>query len=412
MSSSGVICLLLLFGLGALLRPCSAEEAGPGALTIKQAVDYALARQPSLRAAEASEAGEQAGLEYSRANYLPEFDLSAQETRATANNVPGLFLNMPDFPVIEENKNGGVFGSNAWNSQTSLFVSKDVAELLREMALVDVALARRERATAGLDADRLIVAFAAADAFMGEVAAGEMVTAAKAGVERTRAFAVAVKGRVNSGLRPGATHRGPMREVALALNQEILAEQAGRIARVKLVEALGGIDDSVKLVTGKLLETPANALLPHHVSPIDPFLREALADISAARASKQAARFEYLPRVDLVAGIFQRDSGFTIGAVPGPGNGLLPNATNWAAGVVVTVPIKGLFEARADVHAQAANEELTKARCDQATLAIQKQIDGASAILDGARRIAANTPAELAAARATQLQNTARYRAG
>jgi hypothetical protein len=33
-------------------------------------------------------------------------DLSAQETRATANNVPGLFLLMPGFPTIEENKNG------------------------------------------------------------------------------------------------------------------------------------------------------------------------------------------------------------------------------------------------------------------------------------------------------------------
>jgi len=414
MISSGARCLLLVFVVGVILpRLCVADEPSPGALTIEQAVEYALARQPSLRAAGANEAREEAGLEYSRTNYLPGFDLSAQETRATANNVPGLFLTMPGFPVIEENKNGGVFGSSAWNSATSVFLSKDVAGLLREMALVDVALARRERAAAGLDADKLTVAFGAADTFISEVAAAETVTAAKAGVERARVFAVAVKGRVNSGLRPGADASRADAEVALALNQEISAEQAERVARATLVEALGGgIDSGVKVVSGRLLEMPAGAPVSKHASPVDPLLREALAEISAARASTRAAKFEYLPRVDVVAGIYQRDSGFSANANPGPGNGFVPNTTNWAAGVVVTVPIKALFQARADVHAQAANEQLAKAHYDQVTLAIQKQIDSARAILDGARRIAANTPAELAAARATQLQDTARYRGG
>ncbi|MBF6571746.1 MAG: TolC family protein [Candidatus Binataceae bacterium] len=414
MISSSTRCLLLLFVIGVILpRPCVAAERSPGTITIEQAVDYSLARQPSLRAAGAVEAGEEAGLEYSRANYLPEFDLSAQETRATANNVPGLFLTMPGFPIIEENKNGGVFGSSSWNSATSVFLSKDVAGLLREMALVDVALARRERATAGLDADKLTVAFGAANAFMGEVAAAETVRAARAGVERARVFAVAVKGRVNSGLRPGADASRADAEVALALNQEISAEQAERIARATLVEALGGrIDSGVKVASGRLLDMPATAPVVEHASPVDPFLHEALAEISAARASTRAAKFEYLPRVEVVAGIFQRDSGFSTNAVPGPGNGLVPNTTNWAAGVVVTIPIKGLFQARADVHAQTANEQLAKARYDQVTLAIQNQIDSASAILDGARQIAANTPAELAAAHATELQDTARYKGG
>lgn len=407
-----------LFLLAALLvfsatARCEENQPLPSPMTLEAAVNYALARQPSLRAAGAIEAGEEAGLEYSRANYLPEFDLSAQETRATANNVPGLFLTMPGFPVIEENKNGGVFGSSSWNSAASLFLSKDVAGLLREMALVDVALARRERATAGLDADKLTVAFGAADAFIGEVATAETVRAARAGVERARVFAVAVKGRVNSGLRPGADASRADAEVALALNQEISAEQAERIARATLVEALGGgIDSGIKVISGRLLDMPASAPVMEHASPVDPFLHEALAEISAARASTRAAKFEYLPRVDAVAGIFQRDSGFSANAVPGPGHGLVPNTTNWAAGVVVTLPIKGLFQARADVDAQAAKERLAAARYDQVSNAIQKQIDSARAILAGAREIAANTPSELAAASATQRQDTARYEGG
>jgi outer membrane protein len=392
---------------------CDDNQLLPSPLTLEGAVKYALARQPSSRVAGAIEAGEQAGLEYARTNYLPELDLSAQETRATANNVPGLFLLMPGFPTIEENKNGGKFGSSAWNSSTSLLLSKDVAGLLREMALVDVALAQRERATAGLGADKLTVAFGAADAFIGEVAAAETVRAAEAGVERARAFAVAVKGRASSGLRPGADASRADAEVAVALNQEISAQQAERVARATLVEALGGgIDSRVKVVRGRLLELPASAPVMEHASPVDPFLHEALADISAARASTRAAKFEYLPRVELVAGIFLRDSGFTVNATPGPGNGSVPNTTNWAAGVVVTLPIKGLFQARADVDAQGAKEQLAQARYDQVTIAIQKQIDSARAILAGARQIAANTPSELAAASATQRQDTARYQGG
>ncbi len=410
-------CFLFLLGAGAILpKPCVADEPAPVSFTLAQAVDYALAHHPGMRAARAVEAGTEAGVHRARADYLPEADLSWQETRATDNNVPGLFLTMPGFPVVEENKTGGVFGSPAWNSAASLFLSKDIAGLLREVALVDVSLARRERATAGLDAGMLEVAFAAADAFMGEVAAEQTVRAAQAAVDRARVFAVAVKGLVRSGLRPGADASRADAEVALALNQEIAAKQAERVARATLLEALGGgTHKRVTLMSGRLSEMPASARVEEQASPADPFLREALADISAARASERAARFQYLPRVDLVAGIFARDSGFTIapgGAVPGPGNGVVPNTTNWAVGVVVTVPLKGMFEAHADVEAQAANNELAKARYDQVALEIQKQIDSAHSILEAARQTAANTPAELAAARATQLQDSARYRGG
>src|SRR5262245_49938889 len=308
------VCFLLvsatLFAFSATAR-CEDIQPVPSSLTLEEAVEYALARQPSSRAARAIEMAEEAGVEYARTNYLPQLDLSAQETRATANNVPGLFLLTPGFPTIEENKNGGKFGTNAWNSSAALFLSKDVAGLLREMALVDVALAQRERATAGLAADKLTVAFGAADAFMSEVAAAETVRAAEAGVKRARVFAVAVKGRARSGLRPGADASRADAEVALALNQQISAEQAQRVARARLVEALGGVTDGgFKVVSGRLLELPASTPVMDHASPVDPFLHEALADISAARASTRAAEFEYLPRVELVAGIFSRDSGF------------------------------------------------------------------------------------------------------
>jgi outer membrane protein len=289
MISSWARWLLVLLGIGALLpRLCNADESAR--LTLEQAVSYALAHHPSMRVAAAIEAGSQAGVERSRAAYLPESDFSWQETRATANNVPGLFLNTPDFPVIEENQNGGFFGSPEWNSQTSLFLSKDVIGLLREMALADAALARRAQAAAGVDAGRLTVASAAADAFITAVAAAQTVRATRAGVARARAFAIAVKGLVNSGLRPGADASRAEAEVALALNQQISAEEAQRVARATLREALGGgIDSPMKLLSGRLPDLPPSLAVEEQASAADPFLREALADITAARASRRAA---------------------------------------------------------------------------------------------------------------------------
>ena len=102
MTSHSYFLLLFALLMSSATARCEENQPLPSPLTLEGAVKYALARQPSSRAAGAIEAGEEAGLKYARTNYLPELDLSAQETRATANNVPGLFLSVPGFPVIEE----------------------------------------------------------------------------------------------------------------------------------------------------------------------------------------------------------------------------------------------------------------------------------------------------------------------
>jgi outer membrane protein TolC len=103
---SHMCVLLVLATLQAISATARCEDFQPlpSTLTLEDAVKYALARQPSSRAARAIEAGEEAGLKYARTNYLPQLDLSAQETRATANNVPGLYLLTPGFPQLKRTK--------------------------------------------------------------------------------------------------------------------------------------------------------------------------------------------------------------------------------------------------------------------------------------------------------------------
>jgi len=61
---------------------------------------------------------------------------------------------------------------------------------------------------------------------------------------------------------------------------------------------------------------------------------------------------------------------------------------------------------------ETANERAEEARYDQALQDLTGQLRKAQASLDGARKVAENTPLELGAARTTETQERARYQAG
>ena len=397
--------------------PCQASSIGPGVLTLERAVDYALAHQPSIEAKQAIEDKALAGLEKARVDYLPNVYITGEEVQATANNTPGFFLPLifsgfsAGLPIIEGSRPVGQFGTSAWNSESSFFISKDVLGLLRQMGFVDAALLKLQREKVGLDAQRLIVAFNAADAFMTELEALQTIRAAKAGVSRMYALVIAVNGLVTSDLRPGADHSRAEAELALEQNNEYRAEQQERSARARLSETLG--IDIQSISDRRLLQMPPESPIPQFPSAKDPFLKKALLDISLTHSLEHATKLEYLPRVNMVSGLFLNGSGFASGgSLPSPGLGTEPTNINWAAGVILTIPIKNLFQTRAEVHIQEANIKLAKARYSQLALKIKDQIENAGAILESSRRIAGNTPKEISAAQATERQNLARYKAG
>src|SRR5439155_15864356 len=70
------------------------------------------------------------------------------------------------------------------------------------------------------------------------------------------------------------------------------------------------------------------------------------------------------------------------------------------------------FSIRSKQDVEAHNERSAAARYDQTLQDVTGQVEKARAVLEGARRVAQNTPIQLAAARATEQQATARYKAG
>jgi outer membrane protein TolC len=147
----------------------------------------------------------------------------------------------------------------------------------------------------------------------------------------------------------------------------------------------------------------------------NPALLESDAAVVAAQKLQRATRLEYLPRIELAAALWARGSGFPDPAPDGPpsgAHGLSPDTPNWAAGINFAWPILGMIGTRARARAEEANVQAATAR--RATLGdlVDAQLLSAAAIADGARRVAAQTPIAVTAARAAETQATARYKSG
>jgi outer membrane protein TolC len=100
------------------------------------------------------------------------------------------------------------------------------------------------------------------------------------------------------------------------------------------------------------------------------------------------------------------------GNFPGGTAGLAPDTFNWALGVQVTFSAFDFFALREQKKIQDAKVDAERARYDLSLTNVSAAAEQARATLAGARQIAANTPAELAAARASEQQQQARYRSG
>ena len=93
-------------------------------------------------------------------------------------------------------------------------------------------------------------------------------------------------------------------------------------------------------------------------------------------------------------------------------NGLATNTQNYALGFSVTFPIFDFKSIGARKAGQTATIRAETARNDQITSDLTARWNTAVATLEGARRIAANTPIQVSAAQEASQQATARYQAG
>ena len=379
-------------------------------MTLAEAVDYALGHNPRVSAAVAARLAAQGRTDVARAGLLPDVSIVAQLNRGTGNVVPGPLFSLPEIPNVSGPPRGRTFDSGVFGSAVGAGASWDILLLERQMATVDAALAEEGRAEAAIAALKLDVEFNAAVRFLTTLSRGEVVRAARAGVDRDRVFVQIVKVLTDQTLRPGVDLSRARAELAIAEAQLTRSEQNEAVARIELAQSLGDTRLDMRPAAGPFLTgQPANLAPPKASNPL---IVESDAAVAAAEKRRQAVRLEYLPRIDLCGAIWTRGSGLPDNGSSSPGNGLLPDTPNWAAGITFAWPILETVGVRARVRAEAANVQAEASRRTELGQLVDAQLLSAAAIADGARRVATETPVALEAARAAETQATARYKSG
>ena len=399
--------------LAAVFLAQAAGFAQPQPLTLNQAVQQAAEKYPAVRASVERVWVADAGVSLARTAYLPRADFLAQLNRATRNNEFGLVLPQSVIPSIS----GPVLGTNGltnvWGSATGVLVSWEPFDFGLRRAKVEAAQSGARRAQADVDLTRLEVQTAAADAFLTLLAAEQNVSAARSGVERARAFEQAVGSLATSGLRPGADAARARAESALARTQLSQAQQAAEVARASLSQFLGVEPAQIDAQPGLLLAMPPETA-PLAGSPAEhPLAREQQAAVEEVKASERVLASSYFPRFTLQGASYARGTGArTDGATGGAFSGVGPNIQNWALGMTVQFNVMELPSLRARREAELHRELSEAAQYNRVVQDLDGQLARASAQLEGARRVALNTPVELEAARAAHEQATARYKTG
>jgi outer membrane protein len=382
-------------------------------LTLDQAVDFALSHYPAVKAVLAQAAASRSGVDLARTAYLPSTDLVWQANRATRNNVFGLFFPQPiplpiSGPVLGTNN-----GTNVWGTAAGFLFNWEPFDLGLRKAQVGTALAQEAQAKTAIEVTRQDVAVAAADGFLTLLASQQAVRVAQASVDRARVLANTIDVLVKNELRPGADASRAKAELAASKTQLIQAQQGERISRATLAQLVGVAGTAVTIKEGSLLQT-----LPSLERKLDSVTTHPLANFQAAaidivKARQKELERSYFPKFDFQAATFGRGSGaLTNGETLGGLNGLAPNTINWAVGFTAKFQLFDFasIRNRKEIEKHLATAE--SARFDQVLQNLAAQNERARAEVEGARRIAENTPVQLDAAKATESQVRARYQAG
>jgi outer membrane protein TolC len=275
------------------------------------------------------------------------------------------------------------------------------------------AVASRTRSEAAVKRTEFEVASAAADAYLTLVAAQETVRAANAGVERAETLARVIRAQADAQLRPGADASRAEAEMAAARTQAIQAGRSVDIARINLAQFVGTEPGAIAVTAPALLApAPDQPVAPLNLAA-NPLSVEQAAVVEQLTAQLRALGRSYFPHFALQAAAFARGTGAQVnGNNMGGLNGLAPSTQNYGIGFSVTFPLFDLPAIRAREAAQSAAVRAEAARLQQIATELKTRWNSAVATLDGARRVAVNTPVQVSAARAASDQAMARYRSG
>lgn len=402
--------VLLIVGLFSAPSRGQTNATAPRTFSLEDALNYAMQNYPAVRASLEQVNAVHAGITLARAQYLPLLSGVFQDSRATQNQVAGIWLPTAITPTVE----GPIAGSNGqsyWGSQVAAFFSWEPLDFGLRPSVVGLARSAEDKSNADLAVTRLQVATAAGNFFLTVVATEQAVAAAQANVDRWQVFNQSVHTLVDNTLRPGADASRADAQLALAKTQLYQAQQAEQAALATLASLMGTAGSDIRLDSGKLLDLPPVNSLPRIAPGANPLAQDQMAAVRQVQAQEKVLNRTDYPRFFLQAEGFGRGSEVpNNGSIIGNWNGLAPARGNWIAGLTITFPNVFDFKAlSAEKQMARATENSQQALYNKTIQDLTGQVQAALAQLKGAQLVAQQTPIELAAARASETQWRARY---
>lgn len=415
-TTNRLLFLLILFsslvGVAGRLVSAPPQPARQKTFTLEEAVNYALSHYPAVQAGREQVEAARGGVDLARTNYLPQLASLWQANRATSNNVTGIMLPQAVVPSIR----GPVLPSStdtAWGSIGGLLFSWQPYAFGYRHSKVKLARTGVDLASSNLAVTRLSVATNAVNAFFNLLAAEQGVIVAQANLKQWQAANKSVHALVDQELRPGADASRADAQLAQAKIQLIQAQQQVGVYRAALADAVGLETSAVEVSAGPLLGSPPQETPPTPTPASHPAAVEQQSNVRQAKAQLQILHRSYYPDVYVQSFVSGIGSGFSPTGVPqGGANGLGLGTENYGAALTVTFPIFSIFGIHAQERTARANVQSQSSYYHQTLLGINDQVEQARAMLDGARRVAENTPIELKAARTGEVQSQTRYKSG
>lgn len=408
------ICSGILLVVGLLPYESLAQTSNPTqrTLTLEEALDYALQHYPAVRASLEQVSAARGGVTLARTQYLPLLSGVYQDSRATQNQVPGIWLPTTMTPTVEGPITGSS-GQSYWGSQAIALFSWEPFDFGLRPSVVGLARSAESKSNADLAVTRLQVATAVGYFFLTAVAAERAVMAAQANVNRWQTFDTSVHTLVDNALRPGADASRADSQLALAKTRLYQAQAAEQSDLATLAALMGTAGNAIQLDTGKLLDPPPVDSLPTIAPAANPVAQDQMAAVRQVQAQETVLNRTDYPRFFLQAEGFGRGSEVpNNGSTIGNWSGLEPGRGDWAAGLTITFPNVFDFKAlSAEKQIARANERSQQALYDKTVQDVTGQVQAALAQLKSAQLVAQQTPIELAAAQATETQSRARYQA-
>ncbi len=366
----------------------AAQPPSNAPMSLREAVEYALAHSPDLRLSQAEVQRRQGLVTTARSFLMPEADLSADASRTRyEHGYP--FGTMPSVLRFDNALYAG--------SADLKYLAWDFHRTQLELAATRE---RVESARAAVDRRRQEIVFQTAQLYLQTLAYSDLIGAGEARIKSMQSLL----DRTNQLVKGGRAVPVDALKIQTRLAQvesDLATLQSGQRTSLSALAAIMGFEGELPQLT----YTPASSQLPAAPGSEGELLRSAVAarpdilsqdhEIRASEQAEAAARNSVWPRIDLRASAIQYGSNSPVGFpqligqllpslpsanLPSPGNA----AIDWLIGVHVSFPLydggrrKGQIEA-----AQARLEEERLAR-QQLQFRINREVRTALADLDSA----------------------------